>query len=193
MKDAPLDMRMDRDEPVTAWELVNRLPEEELARIIKDYGEERYARRIASGIARARKNGDIETTGRLTDIIRSSMPAAARRENQNPAKRTFQALRIEVNGELTGLTDTLEELIKALRPGGRLAVISFHSLEDRIVKETIARHENPCTCPKNIPVCVCGKVPDLKRITRKPLTASAEEEERNPRSRSAKLRIAEKI
>lgn len=193
MKDAPLDMRMDRDEPVTAWELVNRLPEEELARIIKDYGEERYARRIASGIARARKNGDIETTGRLTDIIRSSMPAAARRENQHPAKRTFQALRIEVNGELTGLTDTLEELIKALRPGGRLAVISFHSLEDRIVKETIARHENPCTCPKNIPVCVCGKVPDLKRITRKPLTASAEEEERNPRSRSAKLRIAEKI
>ncbi|MBR3054030.1 MAG: 16S rRNA (cytosine(1402)-N(4))-methyltransferase RsmH [Firmicutes bacterium] len=193
MKDAPLDMRMDREEPVTAGELVNDLPEEELARIIKEYGEERYARRIASGIVRFRRKQDIETTGQLAEIIKSAMPAAARRENQHPAKRTFQALRIEVNGELSGLRTTLEDLIAALKPGGRLAVISFHSLEDRIVKETIARHENPCTCPPNIPVCVCGKVPDMIRINRKPITASPEEEERNPRSRSAKLRIGEKI
>ncbi|MBR2558870.1 MAG: 16S rRNA (cytosine(1402)-N(4))-methyltransferase RsmH [Firmicutes bacterium] len=193
MKDAPLDMRMDREEPVTAGELVNDLPEEELARIIKEYGEERYARRIASGIVRFRKKQDIETTGQLAEIIKNAMPAAARRENQHPAKRTFQALRIEVNGELSGLRTTLEDLIAALKPGGRLAVISFHSLEDRIVKETIARHENPCTCPPNIPVCVCGKVPDMIRINRKPITASPEEEERNPRSRSAKLRIGEKI
>ncbi|MCR4667802.1 MAG: 16S rRNA (cytosine(1402)-N(4))-methyltransferase RsmH [Clostridia bacterium] len=193
MQDAPLDMRMDREEPVTAGELVNDLPEEELARIIKEYGEERYARRIASGIVRFRRKQDIETTGQLAEIIKSAMPAAARRENQHPAKRTFQALRIEVNGELSGLRTTLEDLIAALKPGGRLAVISFHSLEDRIVKETIARHENPCTCPPNIPVCVCGKVPDMIRINRKPITASPEEEERNPRSRSAKLRIGEKI
>ncbi|MBR3211963.1 MAG: 16S rRNA (cytosine(1402)-N(4))-methyltransferase RsmH, partial [Firmicutes bacterium] len=193
MQDAPLDMRMDREEPVTAGELVNDLPEEELARIIKEYGEERYARRIASGIVRFRKKQDIETTGQLAEIIKNAMPAAARRENQHPAKRTFQALRIEVNGELSGLRTTLEDLIAALKPGGRLAVISFHSLEDRIVKETIARHENPCTCPPNIPVCVCGKVPDMIRINRKPITASPEEEERNPRSRSAKLRIGEKI
>ena len=193
MKDAPLDMRMDRDEPLTAWELVNTMPRDELARIIREYGEERYAGRIASGIERSRKISKIETTGQLADIIKSAMPAAARRENQHPAKRTFQALRIEVNGELSGLSVTLESLIKALEPGGRLAVISFHSLEDRIVKETIARHADPCTCPKNIPVCVCGKVPDMKKITKKPITATPEEEERNPRSRSAKLRIGEKI
>ena len=190
--DSPLDMRMDRDEGLTAKDVVNGYSEQELSRIIKEYGEEKWAARIAKFICSAREEKEIDTTYELVDIIKAAIPASARREGPHPAKRTFQAIRIEVNQELEHLRDCLDDFIDALAPGGRLAVISFHSLEDRIVKECFQRHLNPCTCPPGLP-CVCGKVPDVKKVTRKPVEASAEELLVNPRARSAKLRVIEKI
>ena len=190
--DSPLDMRMDRDEGLTAKDVVNGYSEQELSRIIKEYGEEKWAARIAKFICSAREEKEIDTTYELVDIIKAAIPASARREGPHPARRTFQAIRIEVNQELEHLRDCLDDFIDALAPGGRLAVISFHSLEDRIVKECFQRHLNPCTCPPGLP-CVCGKVPDVKKVTRKPVEASAEELLVNPRARSAKLRVIEKI
>lgn len=193
MYDAPLDMRMDQSESSGARDIVNDLSKDELARIIREYGEERYASRIASFIEKARNENPIETTGELVSIIKAAIPAAARRDGPHPAKRTFQAIRIAVNDELGGLKRAVEDFVDILNPGGRLAIISFHSLEDRIVKEVFNRRENPCTCPKNIPVCVCGKKPDVKKVTKKPIIPSEGEEEANPRARSAKLRICEKV
>lgn len=193
MYDAPLDMRMDQSENGGASHIVNNYSKDELARIIRDYGEEKFAVRIASFIEEARREKPIETTGELVSIIKAAIPAAARREGPHPAKRTFQAIRIEVNDELGGLARAVSDFCDVLNTGGRLCIISFHSLEDRIVKETFNKRENPCTCPKNIPVCVCGKKPDVKRVTRKPILPSAGEEKDNPRARSAKLRICEKL
>lgn len=193
MNDAPLDMRMNRDDSLTAKDVVNDYSRADLTRIISAYGEERWASRIASFIEEARKEKPIETTGELTEIIKAAIPASARRTGPHPAKRTFQAIRIEVNEELTRLEKALEDFCDVLSPGGRLCVISFHSLEDRIVKDVMARRADPCTCPPGIPVCVCGKVADIKKITRKPVVPSGEEQEDNPRARSAKLRICEKI
>lgn len=193
MHDAPMDMRMNEDDNFTAYDVVNDYSEADLYRIIKDYGEERWASRIASFIVKERKNAPIETTGQLVEIIKAAIPAAARRDGPHPAKRTFQAIRIEVNGELDHLREAVDAMPDLLAPGGRLAIITFHSLEDRIVKESFAARLNPCTCPKEFPVCVCGKVADVKKITRKPLVASKEELEYNPRSRSAKLRVIEKL
>lgn len=193
MNDAPLDMRMNRDDSLTAKDVVNGYSRADLTRIISAYGEERWASRIASFIEEARKEKLIETTGELTEIIKAAIPASARRTGPHPAKRTFQAIRIEVNEELTRLEKALEDFCDVLSPGGRLCVISFHSLEDRIVKDVMARRADPCTCPPDIPVCVCGKVADIKKITRKPVVPSGEEQEDNPRARSAKLRICEKI
>ena len=191
--DAPLDMRMDRTNPLTAAVVVNEWEEEEIARIIREYGEERWAARIAQFIARARREQPIETTGQLVEIIKAAIPAAARREGGHPARRTFQAIRIAVNDELGVLQRGLEGALQVLRPGGRLAVITFHSLEDRIVKQTFARWARPCTCPPDIPVCVCGKQPLAELITRKPVKASTEELKENPRSRSATLRAVAKL
>ena len=193
MADAPLDMRMNREDPVTAHTVVNTWPYEELRRILYDYGEERYAPQIAAAICRRREERTIETTLELVDIIRSAMPAAALREKQHPAKRSFQAIRIAVNDELGDLQKVLDAAIPALNPGGRLAIITFHSLEDRIVKNAMAAAAKGCTCPPNFPVCVCGKTPQVKVMTRKPITSSDEELNRNPRARSAKLRVCEKI
>lgn len=193
MADAPLDMRMNREDPVTAHTVVNTWPYEELRRILYDYGEERYAPQIAAAICRRREERAIETTLELVDIIRSAMPAAALREKQHPAKRSFQAIRIAVNDELGDLEKVLDAAIPALNPGGRLAIITFHSLEDRIVKNAMAAAAKGCTCPPNFPVCVCGKTPQVKVMTRKPITSSDEELNRNPRARSAKLRVCEKI
>ncbi len=190
--DSPLDMRMDRDEGLTAKDVVNGYSEQELSRIIKEYGEEKWAARIAKFICSAREEKEIDTTYELVDIIKAAIPASARREGPHPAKRTFQAIRIEVNQELEHLRDCLDDFIDALAPGGRFAVISFHSLEDRIMKECFQRHLNPCTCPPGLP-CVCGKVPDVKKVTRKPVEANTEELLVNPRARSAKLRVIEKI
>ena len=192
MQDSPLDMRMDQESGFTAEDVVNTYEEKELARIIKKYGEERWASRIAQFIARERKKERITTSGRLVEIIKAAVPASARREGPHPAKRTFQALRIEVNDELGGLERAVEEFMDVLAPGGRLAIITFHSLEDRIVKEAFNKRANPCTCPPELPVCVCGKVADIDKITRKPVTASDQELSDNPRSRSAKLRVIEK-
>lgn len=193
MADAPLDMRMNREDPMTAHTVVNTWPYEELRRILYDYGEERYAPQIAAAICRRREERTIETTLELVDIIRSAMPAAALREKQHPAKRSFQAIRIAVNDELGDLQKVLDAAIPALDPGGRLAIITFHSLEDRIVKNAMAAAAKGCTCPPNFPVCVCGKTPQVKVLTRKPITSSDEELNRNPRARSAKLRVCEKI
>ena len=193
MADAPLDMRMNREDPVTAHTVVNTWPYEELRRILYDYGEERYAPQIAAAICRRREERAIETTLELVDVIRSAMPAAALREKQHPAKRSFQAIRIAVNDELGDLEKVLDAAIPALNPGGRLAIITFHSLEDRIVKNAMAAAAKGCTCPPNFPVCVCGKTPQVKVLTRKPITSSDEELNRNPRARSAKLRVCEKI
>ena len=194
MSDAPLDMRMDASAPLCAAHVVNRYPEASLARIISDYGEERFAGRIAANIVRAREVSPIETTFQLVDIIKSSIPAASRKkEAQHPAKRTFQAIRIEVNDELGHLREAVEKLPDLLDSGGRIAIITFHSLEDRIVKTEFERRLDPCTCPKEFPVCVCGKVADVKRVTRKPVAPSEEETETNPRARSAKLRVLEKL
>ena len=193
MADAPLDMRMDRSEGLTAWFIVNKWPEEKLKRIFYDFGEERYAPRIAQAIARRRETAPIDTTLELVDVIRSAMPAAALREKQHPAKRCFQAIRIAVNDELGSISELLEHAVELLNPGGRLAVISFHSLEDRIVKNAIASREHGCTCPREFPVCTCGFVQTLRSVTRKPILPTAQELEENPRSRSAKLRVAERV
>jgi len=190
MGDAPLDMRMDQRANLSAFEVVNTWTEEQLKRILWDYGEERYAPRIARAIAAAR---EIGTTGQLVDVIRSAMPAAALREKQHPAKRTFQAIRIAVNDELGAVEDMLSGAVPHLALGGRLAVISFHSLEDRLVKTAIQRGERGCTCPRDFPVCVCGFQPTLKAVSRKAILPSSDEIAENPRSRSAKLRVAERI
>lgn len=193
MVDAPLDMRMDSGDSLSAHTVVNTWPQEELRRILYEYGEERYAPQIASAICRRREQAPIETTLELVDIIRSAMPPAALREKQHPAKRSFQAIRIAVNDELGSVEKVMRDAIPRLNPGGRLAVITFHSLEDRIVKNAMAAAAKGCTCPPNFPVCVCGKKPQVKLITRKPLVAGEAELERNPRARSAKLRVCEKI
>ena len=193
MHDAPLDMRMNAEDSFTAEIVVNEYSQDQLAKIIKDYGEEKWAARIAQFIVKERNKKPIKTTFELVDIIKAAMPAAARRDGPHPAKRTFQAIRIEVNDELGHLRRAVTDFVDVMAPGGRLAIITFHSLEDRIVKETFAQRLNPCTCPPELPICACGKVPDIKKVTHKPSVADAKELERNPRSRSAKLRIIEKI
>ena len=193
MADAPLDMRMNGEDHMTARDVVNTWSYEELRRILYDYGEERYAPQIAAAICRRREVSPIETTLELVDIIRSAMPPAALREKQHPAKRSFQAIRIAVNDELGSVEKVMVDAIPCLNPGGRLAIITFHSLEDRIVKNGMANAAKGCTCPPNFPVCVCGNKPKVKLISRKPIVASDEELEVNPRSRSAKLRVCEKI
>ena len=193
MADAPLDMRMNGEDHMTARDVVNTWSYEELRRILYDYGEERYAPQIASAICRRREASPIETTLELVDIIRSAMPPAALREKQHPAKRSFQAIRIAVNDELGSVEKVMVDAIPCLNPGGRLAIITFHSLEDRIVKNGMANAAKGCTCPPNFPVCVCGNKPKVKLISRKPIVASDEELEVNPRSRSAKLRVCEKL
>jgi len=193
MQDAPLDMRMDRGASLTARDVINDWSYEELRRILYEYGEERYAPVIARHICRAREQAPIERTGELVDIIKSAMPPQALREKQHPAKRSFQALRIAVNGELDALPPMLEAAVSHLHTGGRLAVISFHSLEDRIIKKSLQDMATGCTCPPNFPVCVCGKKPRIRLVSRKPIVAGEAELERNPRSRSAKLRVAEKV
>ena len=193
MGDAPLDMRMDAGDSLTAYEVVNTWPEERLNRILWDYGEERYARRISRAILEHRAGKPIETTLELVEIIKGAMPAAALREKQHPAKRSFQAIRIAVNDELGAISQMMETAPDKLNKGGRLCVISFHSLEDRIVKAGIAARENGCTCPREAPICTCGFVQTLKSVSRKPILPGAEELEQNPRSRSAKLRVAERV
>ena len=191
MHDAPLDMRMDRTSPLTAREAVNVWSQEELRRVLFEFGEERYAPAIARAIVKRRTERPIETTLELVDVIKSAMPPAALREKQHPAKRSFQAIRIAVNGELDALPPMLRAAVDKLRPGGRLAVITFHSLEDRIVKRTLRELAQGCTCPPDFPVCICGKKPRLKLC--KPVTPSGEEVRENPRARSARLRAAEKL
>ena len=193
MLDAPLDMRMDSTASLCAFDVVNGWSEERLNRILWDYGEERYARRISAAILRARAEKPIKSTLELVEIIKSAMPAAALREKQHPAKRSFQAIRIAVNDELGEVERMMDSAPDKLNPGGRLCVISFHSLEDRIVKNGIARREHGCTCPREAPVCTCGFVQTLKSVSRKPILPSEDEIERNPRSRSAKLRVAERV
>ena len=193
MQDAPLDMRMNQSQNFSAWDVVNTYSEEELHRIIKEYGEERWARRIAQFIVKERENGPIETTGELVDIIKKAVPKGARKDGPHPAKRTFQAIRIEVNGELDVLQQAIDDVSERLNEGGRLCIITFHSLEDRIVKEAFRKQENPCICPPQFPVCVCGKKPLGRVVTRKPIAPSKEELEVNPRSRSAKLRVLEGV
>ena len=192
-QDAPLDMRMDRTRSLDAAEIVNTYDEKAIRKIITDYGEENWAARIAAFITEARKEKRIETTGQLVDIIKAAIPAQARREGPHPAKRTFQALRIAVNDELAALEDAVEDAVRLLKPGGRLSIITFHSLEDRIVKNEFQKREKPCTCPPAFPVCVCGKKPELKVLTRKPILPSEKEVAENSRSRSAKLRTAMKL
>lgn len=192
MQDAPLDMRMNQNDSFSAEDVINDYDQKELTRIIKEYGEERWAARIAQFIVKRRKEGRITTTGQLVDIIKAAIPASARRDGPHPAKRTFQAIRIEVNNELDQLRDAIDSFCDVLNPGGRLCIITFHSLEDRIVKEAFNRRLNPCTCPKEFPVCICGKVTDVKKVTGKPIVSSDEELEDNPRARSAKLRVIEK-
>ena len=191
--DAKLDMRMDQNAFPSAYEVVNSYTTGALTRILRDYGEEKWAARIAQFIVEARTQKYIETTGELTEIIKRAIPAGARREGPHPAKRTFQALRIEVNGELKDLDRAVEQFAELLAPGGRLCVITFHSLEDRIVKQAMKKLYHPCECPPEAPICTCGKVRTVELITRKPIVASQEELEENPRARSAKLRVLEKI
>ncbi len=193
MADAPLDMRMNREEGLTAYSVVNEWPREELRRILFDYGEERYAPLIAAAIERRRADKPIETTLELVDVIRSAMPPQALREKQHPAKRSFQAIRIAVNDELGSVERMLKVAMDRLNPGGRLAVITFHSLEDRIVKSAMNQAAKGCTCPPEFPVCVCGNKPKVKLITRKPIVSGKEELEANPRARSAKLRVCERV
>ena len=193
MADAPLDMRMDKDDALTAGAVVNTWPQGELRRILYDYGEERYAPQIAAAICRAREKAPVETTLELVDIIRSAMPAQALREKQHPAKRSFQAIRIAVNDELGAVSRMMQAAVGRLNPGGRLAVITFHSLEDRIVKSEMQQAARGCTCPPEFPGCVCGKKPLVKLVTRKPIVSGPAELEENPRARSAKLRVAEKL
>ena len=193
MADTPLDMRMNNEDALSAYEVVNSWPQEELKRILYDYGEERYAPQIAAAICRRRAEKPIETTLELVDVIRSAMPSAALREKQHPAKRSFQAIRIAVNDELGSVEKVMRDAVPCLNPGGRLAIITFHSLEDRIVKNGMADAAKGCTCPPNFPVCICGKKPKVKLITRKPIVSGQEERDRNPRARSAKLRVCEKL
>ena len=193
MADAPLDMRMDQGEGLTAAGVVNTWSQEELRQIIARYGEERYAPQIAGAIVRRRGDKPIETTLELVEAVKSAMPAKALREKQHPAKRTFQAIRIAVNDELASVERMLQRAVPRLNPGGRLAVITFHSLEDRIVKTGLAGFAKGCTCPPDFPVCVCGRTPDIKLVTKKPILPTEREIEENPRARSAKLRIAEKL
>ena len=193
MTDAPLDMRMNGEDVRDARQIVNKWSYEELKRILYDYGEERFAPRIAAAICRRREQAPIETTLELVDVIKSAMPASALREKQHPAKRSFQAIRIAVNDELGAVETVMKKAVPLLNPGGRLAVITFHSLEDRIVKNAMAEAAKGCTCPPSFPVCVCGKKPQVRIVTRKPIVSGEEELERNPRARSAKLRICEKL
>lgn len=193
MQDAPLDMRMDREQPLRAYDVVNTYSEEELRRILYDFGEEKFARNIAANIVKKRSEHPIETTLELAELVKASMPKTAREGGHHPAKRTFQAIRIEVNSELSSIPPALDAAVHALNPGGRIAVITFHSLEDRLVKQKFAALSSGCTCPREFPVCVCGKKPVVRVITKKPVTAGEDELEVNPRSRSAKLRVAEKI
>ena len=192
MREAPLDMRMDHTAALTAREVVNTWSQEELRRVLYEYGEERYAPAIARAIVKTREASPVETTLELADIVRSAMPPSALREKQHPAKRTFQAIRIAVNGELDVLPPMLKAAVESLNPGGRLAVITFHSLEDRIVKQTMRDMARGCTCPREFPVCVCGKKPKIRLVTRKPVVPGEAELRENPRARSAKLRTAEK-
>lgn len=193
MADAPLDMRMDQSQSITAYDVVNRYDAAALRKIFYEYGEERYAPQVAAAICRARETHPIETTLELVAVIRSAMPPQALREKQHPAKRVFQAIRIAVNEELTAVSKMMEAAIPRLNPGGRLAVITFHSLEDRIVKQAMQQAAKGCTCPPDFPVCVCGKKPQIRLVSRKPIVSGQEELENNPRARSAKLRVAEKI
>lgn len=192
MQQAPLDMRMNAEDSLTAEEVVNSYTGAELTEVIRKYGEERWAARISDFIVKARKNKRIENTTELVDIIKAAIPAAARRDGPHPAKRTFQAIRIEVNDELGHLERAVEAFCNILNPGGRLCIITFHSLEDRIVKEYFNQRLNPCTCPKEFPICNCGKVTDVVKVTGKPIVSTKQELESNPRARSAKLRIIEK-
>lgn len=193
MNDAALDMRMDRSEGMTAYDIVNEYSKDELYRIIKSYGEERWASRIADFIVKARREKPIETTFELVEVIKAAVPASARRNGPHPAKRTFQAIRIEVNDELGGVKRAVDDFIDVLAPKGRFAIISFHSLEDRIVKDAYSERENPCVCPPEIPICVCGKRPEIRKINKKPIVPSESQEDENPRARSAKLRVCEKL
>ena len=192
-EDVPLDMRMDQRQTLTAREIVNEYSEMELFRIIRDYGEEKFAKNIAKHIVHRRKENGIETTGELTEIIKNAIPMKVRAVGGHPSKRTFQAIRIECNHELDVLRDSLDAMIDLLNPGGRLCVITFHSLEDRIVKRAFKKNENPCTCPPNFPVCVCGKVSKGRQVTRKPIIPGDEELEQNKRAKSSKLRVFERV
>ncbi|MCQ4637201.1 16S rRNA (cytosine(1402)-N(4))-methyltransferase RsmH [Anaerovorax odorimutans] len=192
MKDAPLDMRMSQDDSFTAYQVVNTYKEKELTEVIKKYGEEKWASRISRFIVEGRKDKPIETTGQLVELIKAAIPASARRNGPHPAKRTFQAIRIEVNDELGQLERAVSEFCDVLADKGRLCIITFHSLEDRIVKDIFNKRANPCTCPKEFPVCVCGKVADIKKVTGKPIVPTEGELDENPRARSAKLRVIEK-
>lgn len=192
MHDAPLDMRMNRDESFSAYDVVNSYDRKQLTDVIRKYGEEKWASRISDFIVKKRRDGHIKTTGELVEIIKAAIPASARRDGPHPAKRTFQAIRIEVNSELEQLERAIDEYCDALLPGGRLCIITFHSLEDRIVKEAFQKRLDPCTCPKEFPVCICGKVADVVKVTGKPIAPGRKELENNPRARSAKLRVIEK-
>jgi 16S rRNA (cytosine1402-N4)-methyltransferase len=192
MHDAPLDMRMDQRSELTAGDIINGYSQKELFRVIRDYGEDRFAANIAKHIVAVREVKKIETTFELVDIVKSAIPMKVRKTMGHPAKQTFQAIRIELNHELDVLKDTLDTMIDLLNPGGRICIITFHSLEDRIVKAAFKRNENPCTCPSDFPVCVCGKVSKGRVITGKPILPSEEEMDENPRSKSAKLRVFEK-
>lgn len=193
MQEAALDMRMNKEDSLTAETVVNEYNEKELTGLIRKYGEERWASRISEFIVKERKKHRIQTTTELVDVIKAAIPASARREGPHPAKRTFQAIRIEVNDELNQLEKAVDEFVDVLDEGGRLCIITFHSLEDRIVKEAFNRRVNPCTCPKGFPICTCGKVADVKKISGKPILPSPQELEMNPRARSAKLRVIEKL
>ena len=190
--DAPLDMRMDQRQKTTARDIDNSYSEAELYRVIRDYGEDRFAKNIAKHIAAEREKGPIETTGQLNEIIRHAIPMKIQKTSGHPSKRTFQAIRIELNHELDVLKDSLDDMIDMLNPGGRICIITFHSLEDRIVKSLFRKSENPCTCPSHFPVCVCGRTPKGRVVTRKPILPSEEETQSNSRSKSAKLRIFER-
>lgn len=193
MHDAPLDMRMDTDSPLSAYDVVNTYSEEKLKNIIYTYGEERFAPKIASAICRERQVSPIKTTHELANLIKSAIPTPARAEGHHPAKRTFQAIRIEVNSELDAIEPLIRDAASALVSGGRIAIISFHSLEDRIVKQTYRSLASGCTCPKDFPICICGNKPTVKEVAKKPILPSEEELDNNPRSRSAKLRVTEKL
>lgn len=193
MADAPLDMRMDRRSDITAADIVNNYSQSDLANVIRTYGEDKFANNIAKHIVSARQNGPIKTTFELVEVIKAAIPMKVQKTMGHPAKQTFQAIRIELNGELRVLSESLQDMIELLNPGGRLCIITFHSLEDRIVKNIFKTNENPCTCPSDFPVCVCGKKPTGRVITKKPILPTDREMEENSRSRSAKLRIFEKI